>query len=429
MQRAGQQYRVIGDLLTYINPRIMGHSQFLLRDAAPPSAPRTRAYWSTYQSGLYSRSGTSPSPPPTLYAFPFLAATTADRSGDGRPDRHRSGAVPGSGPTFCRRAPGLRPAAVRGRPTAAATVVDLGTPISVTNGRGYFAATLETPGPGAMRAVWQGRRARVWPSAPSESSSSPADLRRTALPGGTDGATSTIFAAARLARALAAFHGAAPTQERVSCPSSRTTACSCSRGHSTRSARWTTSRSLGADTSTRSCSGTSVAPHPSLTTVARAASTAPTPRPTRPSCGTPTTAWSAGPPRAGWSCCSPPSSPDAGLGVGLPRLAQAALATCQPDYTQFKRFVQALGTRYSGEYADENQGRRVLPRVERWSVWNEPNQGGWLQPQYARSTAGRRPRRRRSTASSCVAALKGLRASGHSRRRHPASVRRRRWAA
>jgi hypothetical protein len=46
--------------------------------------------------------------------------------------------------------------------------------------------------------------------------------------------------------------------------------------------------------------------------------------------------------------------------------------------------VQALGRRYSGEYVDENQGGGLLPRVNRWSVWNEPNQGGWLTPQYAR---------------------------------------------
>jgi hypothetical protein len=48
-----------------------------------------------------------------------------------------------------------------------------------------------------------------------------------------------------------------------------------------------------------------------------------------------------------------------------------------PDPIQFGQFVQALGTRYSGTY----QG---LPRVSYWSIWNEPNQAGWLTPQWAR---------------------------------------------
>ena len=72
---------------------------------------------------------------------------------------------------------------------------------------------------------------------------------------------------------------------------------------------------------------------------------------------------------------------------------------CRPNPTQFKRFVQALGTRYSGSYADENEGGGVLPRVARWSIWNEPNQGGWLQPQ-ADEGAARSPRC--STASWCA---------------------------
>ncbi|HEX6390805.1 MAG TPA: hypothetical protein VFZ89_15195 [Solirubrobacteraceae bacterium] len=84
--------------------------------------------------------------------------------------------------------------------------------------------------------------------------------------------------------------------------------------------------------------------------------------------------------------------------------------TCRPNLTQFKRFVQALGVRYSGEYKDENQSKATLPRVARWSIWNEPNQGGWLQPQYARGVAVS-PQIYRELVR---AAIKGLRASGHS---------------
>jgi hypothetical protein len=47
-----------------------------------------------------------------------------------------------------------------------------------------------------------------------------------------------------------------------------------------------------------------------------------------------------------------------------------------PNPDEFGKFVQAVGKRYSGTY----QG---LPRVDYWSIWNEPNQAGWLTPQWA----------------------------------------------
>jgi hypothetical protein len=50
--------------------------------------------------------------------------------------------------------------------------------------------------------------------------------------------------------------------------------------------------------------------------------------------------------------------------------------TFAPNPEEFGKFVKALGTRYSGSY----QG---LPRVDYWSIWNEPNQGGWLTPQWS----------------------------------------------
>jgi hypothetical protein len=50
--------------------------------------------------------------------------------------------------------------------------------------------------------------------------------------------------------------------------------------------------------------------------------------------------------------------------------------TYGPNAEEFGKFVKAVGTRYSGTY----QG---LPRVAYWSIWNEPNQGGWLTPQWS----------------------------------------------
>ncbi len=49
--------------------------------------------------------------------------------------------------------------------------------------------------------------------------------------------------------------------------------------------------------------------------------------------------------------------------------------TFGPSAEEFGKFVRAVGTRYSGTY-------NGLPRVDYWSIWNEPNQAGWLTPQW-----------------------------------------------
>jgi hypothetical protein len=50
---------------------------------------------------------------------------------------------------------------------------------------------------------------------------------------------------------------------------------------------------------------------------------------------------------------------------------------CKPSPEEYGAFVTALGRRY--------------PTVRRWSFWNEPNQGGWLQPQYSITSKGATP--------------------------------------
>jgi hypothetical protein len=64
---------------------------------------------------------------------------------------------------------------------------------------------------------------------------------------------------------------------------------------------------------------------------------------------------------------------------------------CLPSPELFRQFVTAVGARYSGTYLDENEGGGVLPAVRIWSLWNEPNINGWLEPQTVGS--GRKRRR------------------------------------
>ncbi len=54
----------------------------------------------------------------------------------------------------------------------------------------------------------------------------------------------------------------------------------------------------------------------------------------------------------------------------------------KPDARAFGAFTQMLGRRYDGTYVGEDGA--VLPRVDAWSLWNEPNWGGLLQPQSER---------------------------------------------
>ncbi|WP_205697379.1 hypothetical protein [Conexibacter sp. SYSU D00693] len=52
-----------------------------------------------------------------------------------------------------------------------------------------------------------------------------------------------------------------------------------------------------------------------------------------------------------------------------------------PSPKEFGEFVVAVGRRYSGEVPG-------IPRVDYWSIWNEPNQGAWLAPQWSGTGTG-----------------------------------------
>jgi hypothetical protein len=73
--------------------------------------------------------------------------------------------------------------------------------------------------------------------------------------------------------------------------------------------------------------------------------------------------------------------------MGTPPKSERKYAdTWKPNPRAFGDFVKAVGRRYSGSYHDENEDHLKLPRVRFWSIFNEPNQAGWLTPQYKGTT-------------------------------------------
>ncbi len=96
-----------------------------------------------------------------------------------------------------------------------------------------------------------------------------------------------------------------------------------------------------------------------------------------------------------------------------PKGSTALQSTYKPRVREFKLFVTAVGKRFDGTHRDENGSRRALPRVNMWSLWNEPNQGGWLSPQWekrGRQTVPASPALFRKLHQ---AGYQGLVASGH----------------
>jgi hypothetical protein len=77
--------------------------------------------------------------------------------------------------------------------------------------------------------------------------------------------------------------------------------------------------------------------------------------------------------------------------------------TYRPSARELGLFARAAGERYSGSYGG-------LPRVDLWSIWNEPNLFSWLAPQRRRDGTPVSPTIYRKL---YLAAHEGLRASGH----------------
>ena len=102
------------------------------------------------------------------------------------------------------------------------------------------------------------------------------------------------------------------------------------------------------------------------------------------------------------------------MGRGAP---DAKTAThYRPSASDFGNFVAALGRRYSGSYtlpAAATARSSTLPRVSFWTIWNEPNQPGWLAPQW-RAGGGHQVMSSPGLYRSYVdAAFSGLKRTGH----------------
>jgi hypothetical protein len=144
----------LGDWIAYKDPRVVANTQFLLNDVAPLRKHKktSKAYWFTYQSGLYTRRG-GVKPSVLAYTFPFLAFNATDSTGQP--------AVAYWG--MLRFRPNDIPAAFHDKvqlqflPADRSTGwTDLGEPITVSNGRGFFEGTTFVPQAGLVRALWLG---------------------------------------------------------------------------------------------------------------------------------------------------------------------------------------------------------------------------------------------------------------------------------
>jgi hypothetical protein len=96
-----------------------------------------------------------------------------------------------------------------------------------------------------------------------------------------------------------------------------------------------------------------------------------------------------------------------------PPSQRANAGTFKPIPSRFRSFVEAVGKRYSGSYRDENAIRKALPRVSLWSLWNEPNQPGWLSPQWERRDGQNVPASPALYRALYHAGREGLQRSGH----------------
>jgi hypothetical protein len=73
------------------------------------------------------------------------------------------------------------------------------------------------------------------------------------------------------------------------------------------------------------------------------------------------------------------------LGGRAPAWASGKTRVTRPKAGEYGKFVQAVGTRYSGTYKPSALSA-ALPRVTKYSAWNEANLKFWLAPQWSHGT-------------------------------------------
>lgn len=100
-------------------------------------------------------------------------------------------------------------------------------------------------------------------------------------------------------------------------------------------------------------------------------------------------------------------------GPGDPK--RTTQADWKPDAAEYADWIKAVGTRYSGHFTPP-RAARPLPRIDFWSIWNEPNNGQDLAPEtpHAGSPVEVAPMLYRGLVNGAWAAL---RATGHGRDR------------
>ncbi len=84
-----------------------------------------------------------------------------------------------------------------------------------------------------------------------------------------------------------------------------------------------------------------------------------------------------------------------------------------PAVSAFQQFVTAVGRRYGGSYTPPGTHAGPLPRVNYWSVWNEPNQPAWLAPQLRTLNGAHVPDSPRLYREYANAAFRALQSTGH----------------
>jgi hypothetical protein len=146
-----------GDFLAYANPRVVGMTQFLLRDAAPDRKhPKgSKAYYQTYQSGLLTNAGHR-KPAYQAYMLPLVLYPAGKDAGTGAPLTGYFGQLRFLPQNYGPLVGAPAQVQLEYQAPGGTTWQPYGPPIAVTNGHHFFTGSLPNPGPGLIRATWRG---------------------------------------------------------------------------------------------------------------------------------------------------------------------------------------------------------------------------------------------------------------------------------